>query len=65
MQIREILSKKGSHVKKLTYVDWLNQAASGYPTKKPTIAHKSEWKEEKKWEEGGMKSMQHVEAWWI
>ena len=60
-RIREILSNKRSHLKKLEHDDRLNQAADGYPTKKPTIAHKREWREAKKRAEDGMKSRQCVE----
>ena len=62
VQIREILSNKRSHLKKLVYDDVVNVAAGGYPCEKPTTVHKREWKEAKKRAEGGVKSRQHVEA---
>ena len=61
-RIREILSNKRSHLKKLAYDDVVNVAAGGYPSEKPATAHKREWKEAKKRAEGGVKSRQHVEA---
>ena len=61
-RIREILSNKRSHLKKLAYDDGVNVAAGGYPCEKPATAHKREWKEAKKRAEGGVKSRQHVEA---
>ena len=62
MRIREILSDKRSHLKKLAYDDRGNQEMGGYLIEKPAIAHKCEWKEAKKRAEGGVKIRQHVEA---
>ena len=41
-RIREILSNKRSHLKKLAYDDGINVATSGYPCEKPATVHKRE-----------------------